>query len=145
MKVMLVLISVGQTTSAQHYVVLPSQLIPRDTVRDSVGLTNMPQQQSQSQMPSQAYANYAMGPLQASFSFRVESPTNSSIVVCYDYCFMLSDAHVAAMFPNGSSIIGVCGATTLQSIPLAGICASLLWYVDHTRSALSGCSSYCCK
>ena len=37
---------------------------------------------------------------------------------------MLSASHVAAMFTNGSSAIVACTATTLWSIPLAGICAS---------------------
>ena len=55
------LTSVGQTVLAQHDVVLPLQLILRGKVRGSVGLTNMPHQ-PQSQMPSQTYANYAMGP-----------------------------------------------------------------------------------
>ena len=35
----------------------------------------VPQQQHLSQMPLQTYANYAMGPPQIGFSFRVEPPT----------------------------------------------------------------------
>ena len=63
--------SVGLTTFGQHDVVLPPELIPRDTMWDSVGLTIEPQQQQQqSQMFSQAYANYVMGPLQVSFLFQ---------------------------------------------------------------------------
>ena len=55
--------SVGQTTSGQHDVVLLPQLILRDTVRASVGLTTLDQQQQpQSLMPHQACANYALGP-----------------------------------------------------------------------------------
>ena len=39
-------------------------------MRGSVGLfTVLQQQKPQSQMPSQAYANYAMGPPQVSFLF----------------------------------------------------------------------------
>ena len=63
--------SVALTTLGQHDVVLPLQLIQRDTMRGSVGLTTMlQQQQSQSQMPSQAYDNNAMGPSQVSFLFQ---------------------------------------------------------------------------
>ena len=66
------LIAVGQMTLGQQDVVLPPQLIQRDTWRGSAGLTCVPQQpQPQSQMSSQAYANYDMGPLQVNFSFRV--------------------------------------------------------------------------
>ena len=46
----------------QHDLVLPISLIPRDIIRGVVGFAIVPQQQPQSQMPSQAYANYAMGP-----------------------------------------------------------------------------------
>ena len=61
---------VGQTTLSQHDVVLPPKVILRDTMRGPVGLTTMPQQQQpQSQMPSQAYANFAMGPPQVAFLF----------------------------------------------------------------------------
>ena len=42
--VLLALTSVGQITLGQHDVVLQPQLIQRDTVRGSAGLTNMPQQ-----------------------------------------------------------------------------------------------------
>ena len=55
--------SVHLTTSDQHDAVLLPQLILRDTIRDSAGLITLPQQQQPlCQMPSQAYANYAMGP-----------------------------------------------------------------------------------
>ena len=46
---------VGLTALGQHSVFLPPQLILRDTMRGSAGITNVPQQQQpQSQMPSQA-------------------------------------------------------------------------------------------
>ena len=60
--------------SGQHNVVLPSLLTPKNS-RGVVGLATVPQQQPQSQMPLQAYANYAMGPPQVGFSFRTEMPT----------------------------------------------------------------------
>ena len=58
-------------------VALPLSLILKNTIRDVVGLTTVPQQQPQSQIPSQAYAKYAMGiPKGTSFFSRVESPTD---------------------------------------------------------------------
>ena len=64
------------------------------------GLTTVPQQLPQSQMPFQAYANYFMGSLQVSFSFRVEPPTNLSIYVggCSGVCFLFSGSIVDAIF-----------------------------------------------
>ena len=57
------------------------------------------QQQPQSQVPSQAYANHVLGPLQIIFSFRVEPPSDFLYVgVCHSVCFLPSGSHVAAMF-----------------------------------------------
>ena len=83
--------SVGQITSGQWDVALPPQLILRDTLRGSAGHLCVPQQR-QSQMLPKAYANYAMDPLQVSFSFRVESLNNSYImclvsVIVFAFCF----------------------------------------------------------
>ena len=117
----------GLTTLGQHDVVLLPQVFPRDTLMSSTGLTTLPQQQQpQYQMPSQAYASYAMGPVKVHFLYRVEPPTNFLFYVgfCYDLCFLLSGFHVAAMFPNGGSTIGGFGVTTLHTILLGGICAS---------------------
>ena len=58
----------------QHDVVLPPPL----TLWDSggvVGIATVLQQQPQSQIHLQSYTKYAMGPLQVSFSFRVDLPT----------------------------------------------------------------------
>ena len=64
--------SVGQMTLGQQNVVLGAQLILRDSVRGSADLTHLLQQpHTQSQISFQAYANYAMGPLQLSFSYLV--------------------------------------------------------------------------
>ena len=72
--------SVGQITLGQQDMVLP-QFIPRDILMGSGGLMHVPQQQQpQSQMPPQAYANCAMGPLQVHFSIRVEPPTDSYVM-----------------------------------------------------------------
>ena len=93
--IMLAPTSLGQATLGQHDVVLLSQVILRDTVTGSAALTIVQhQQQPQSQMPSQAYAIYAMGPPQVSFSFRVESPTDSLChvswsVIVFAVCFQV--------------------------------------------------------
>ena len=80
----------------QQDVFLPPPLMPRDT-RGVVGLTTVPQQLLQSLMPFQAYANYAMVPLQVHFSFRVKPPTYLSRYLgvytrntfngCFFHCF----------------------------------------------------------
>ena len=49
-------------TFGQYDMVLPPYLIPRDTVRGVASLATVPQQQLQSQIHSQLYANYAVGP-----------------------------------------------------------------------------------
>ena len=60
--------------SGQHDVVMPPLLTLRNS-GSAVGLDNVPQQQPQSKMPLQTYANYAIGPTQVGFSFRVEPTT----------------------------------------------------------------------
>ena len=85
--------SVGLAVLDHHDVVLPPQLIPWDTMRDSVGLTTvLQQQQSQSEMPCQAYANYAMGPLQMNFLSQLSLPPYSLcfmfvLVIVFVFCF----------------------------------------------------------
>ena len=74
----------------QDVVLLP-QLIPRDMIRGFAGPMNVLQQQPQSQMPSKAYAYYAMGPPHLSFSFKVEPPL---ICVSYVRCQFPSVCHV---------------------------------------------------
>ena len=79
--------------SGQHDVVLPWPLIPRNS-GGVVGLATVLQQQPQSQMPFQAYANYALGPLQVHSFFRVEPPT-VFVFIClvsvmvYAFCFLV--------------------------------------------------------
>ena len=55
------------TDSGKNDVVLPPPLIQVDTVKDVAGSTTVPQPQPQSQIPSQAHANYAMGPSWVNF------------------------------------------------------------------------------
>ena len=63
--VIMTVIFVSLAGFGQHGVVLLPQLILRDTIRGSVGLTTVPQQQPcMLQMPSKAYANWLMVPLQ---------------------------------------------------------------------------------
>ena len=92
-------------------------------MRGCADLTNMPQQQQpQPHMPSQAYANFAMGSLQVCFSFRAEPPNNSYVMCwCLLWCFLLSGSHMATVFNYGDSTDGLCNTATLQSLPFAGI------------------------
>ena len=55
-------------TSGQHDMALSPLLKPRYS-GGVVVLATVPQQQPQSQMPLQAFANYVMGPAQVGFSF----------------------------------------------------------------------------
>ena len=62
--------SVGQTSLGQYDVVLMPLLILRDIVGVLLASPLCPSNKKpQYQMPSQAYASYAMGPLQVSFLF----------------------------------------------------------------------------
>ena len=61
--------TMGLLALSQHDVDLLLLLILRDTVRGSVCLTNLPQQQQpQSQMPSKTNATYAMDPCSSELS-----------------------------------------------------------------------------
>ena len=112
-------------TLGQNDMVLTPLLIPRE-IRNVVDLTTVPQQQPQSKMHLQPCANYAMGPLQVNFSFRVEDPTKLLICigVYFGVCFLLSGIMLDAIFLNGGSTIKVCTIAAFWSIPMAGICAS---------------------
>ena len=79
--------------SGQHDVVLPPQLIPRDKMRGYVG-THHCATEATTSVPHfiPGYANYAMGPPQVTFSFRVEPPTDSLchmlvLVLVFAFCF----------------------------------------------------------
>ena len=114
-----------------------------ETMMGSISLTIMTQQQQpQSQMPSgicqlchwSSIGKYLFQSW-ASHCFLM-----SCVGFCYGVCFLLSGSHVTAVFTNWGSTIGVCDTSTLWSLPLLGICASLWWSVVHTKSALIGCS-----
>ena len=82
-------------TSGQHDVVLSPLLMPRHS-GSVVGLATVPQQQPQSQMPLEAYANYAMGPPQVGFPFRVKPSTTLDFYmfgVCSVVCFNTFRCH----------------------------------------------------
>ena len=83
-------VAVDLAVSGQPEVVLPPQLLPGDTIRGYAGLTTvLLQQQSQFQMPSEACANYSLGPFQVIFSLRVEPPTHSFVIyLCLLWCLL---------------------------------------------------------
>ena len=109
----------------QHGMVPPPPLMLRGS-GGVLGSVSLPQQQTPSSMPPLAYANYAMGPPQVGFFFRVKSPT----IFCYMFgvysgvCFLLLGAELDAIFTYGGSTIRVCILPTLWSLPMAGICAT---------------------
>ena len=111
----------GSNNIRSETVVLPGQLIPKDMVRISVSLTSMLQQQQlQSQMPSQAYANYAKGLTLVNFQFQCSAShwfIVSYVGDCYCVSFLLSGSHVDSMFISGDSTLAVCNITTLLSRP----------------------------
>ena len=95
-------------TSGQHDVILLPSLTPRHC-GSVVDLASMPQQQLSFQIPLQAYTNYAMGPSQAGFSFRVGPPTILYFCmsdVCSGVCFLLSGATLDAISPTGAQLLG---------------------------------------
>ena len=103
----------------QHDEILPPPLIVRGMVKDSVGLAPvLQQQQSWSQIPSQTYANYAMGPSQVSFLSEFSLPLISYFGACYGVCFLLSGSHVSVMFTNGGLTIRICTTATPWSVSL---------------------------
>ena len=131
--------------ASKHAVVLPPPLTPRLS-GGIVGFASVPQQQPPSQMPLKAYANYAMGPPQVGFSFRVEPPSVIYFyvfAVCSGVCFLLSGVMLDAIFTYGGSTIGVYTIATLLSLPMADICATWQWPLAHTRYTQSGCSLHC--
>ena len=67
------------------------------------------------------YTSYA-GPLQVSFPFSASSVICLVFVMVFTFCFLVPMC--CAMVTFGGSVFGICDTTTLQSLPLAGICAS---------------------
>ena len=65
------------------------------------------------------------------------------VSACNGVCFLFWGYHVAAIFTNEGSTVGICSAAALWSILLAGMCAYWWWSVAHTRSALGGWSFHC--
>ena len=129
--------------SAQQNEVLPPPLVSRDT-RIVVGLTTVLQQVPQSQRPSQDYANYAMGPPQVSFSFRVEPLTNCLYIWCLFWC-MLSPFRFqcGCLFHLwGLNCWGLHHHSPLEQTHgrHMGILV-MVW--GHTRNALNGFSLHC--
>ena len=144
--VIMVPISVGKTILDQPDMVLLPQYITRDIISSSVGCTS-PLCHSNSNLSLRCLLRHM--PTMACvlhrwvFSFRVEPPTNSYVIiwVCYGVCILLPGSHVTVMFTNGGSNVGVCHTTSLWSKPLEGICTNWWWSVAHARYVLSGCTS----
>ena len=105
-------------TLGQHDVDLLAPLMLRDT-GSVVGLNTVLQQLPQSQVSCQAYANYAMDPLQVSFSSQIEPFTDLLIYVsvCCGVYFLLLGTML------GAQPLGFHHCSPLN-IFMAGICAS---------------------
>ena len=98
--------SMDLTALCLHDGVLPKQLFHSNTMKSFVGLTTVPQQQQpQSQIPSQAYGNYVMGPCQVSFLFSELRYSLIPYAVCYCLLWCLPPSS------HGGSTIGVCSST----------------------------------
>ena len=97
------------------------------------------EQQHQCQMPSQAYANDAMGP-EVSFSFRVGSPTHLPMLVfVVEFAFYFQIPIWLPFLPMGLNLeFGT--IATLQSIIKGGISVSRYWMMAYIRGPLSSCS-----
>ena len=123
--------------SVQHDVVLPPPLILRHTIRGDIGLAFVPQKHPQFQMPSQAYANYAMSPAQVScFFFNVECPTDFLILVyvtvltfCFPVPLWLPCAPMGTQ-PLGFVPLQSCGAYPWQAYMSPG---TGLWSIPRVH------------
>ena len=83
MTLMMAPTSMSLAAVLSHDLALPAPLIPRDTLRDVVGLATLLQwQQPRSQMPSQANASYAMD-LQGEFS--LSELSHPPISLCWGF------------------------------------------------------------
>ena len=138
--------SVDQSTSGEHGVVLSPQVILRDTVRVLLVLfcrnNNLISRCLLRHKPTMPWVLCRW----VSLSESSLPPIHFLYVgVCYGVCSLLSGSHVAVVFTNGGSSVGVCSITTLQCTTLVGVSASWWWSMAHTRSALSGCFSHCFK
>ena len=97
-----------QITLGQHDVVLLPLFIPGDTVGSSAGLTTMPQQQLQCQIPSQTYANYALV-LPRYISLSELSLPRISYVMCWCLlwcCFLFQVPMWLPCSPMGTQLLG---------------------------------------
>ena len=111
-------------TSGQHDVVLPALLTLRYS-KSVVGLATVPQQKPPSQMPLQAYANYALGAPQVGFSFKVEPSTILYFIylvyiLVSAFCFQVPCWMQYS--PMGAKLLGF--EPLLCSLSVAGICAT---------------------
>ena len=115
-----------------------------DAAKDVVGFAFLPQQQLVPQMGpqycksfiTQAYSNYAMDPSQVIFSL---SELSLPLIFYVDvtvfafYCQVLMWSQVT---PMGHSHL-IFTTATLWNRPVAGMCASWCWCLDHARSVVN--------
>ena len=107
----------------------------------------MPQQQQpQSHMATQAYANNAMGTLQVSFSFKVEPPTDSLChmlvsVMVFDFCFQVSmwlqllgfiTPQPFGVYPWHAYVPHGDGLWSMPGMPLMAALSSMEYQATHT-------------
>ena len=110
----------------------PLPLMPRDT-RGVVSPATVLQQQPQSQMPPQAYANYIMVPLMVNFFFRVEPLIDLPIHVgiCYGVCYLLSGAILDASLPMGRQLLALHHCIPLHYTHVRHICILVMVIDQH--------------
>ena len=129
-------------SSYQKDMVLPPLLMPLDT-SGVIGIPTVSQQLPQSQVIFQAYADYTIGPLYVSFSFRVEPPTHLYIYVgiCSGVCFLLSGSMWMLFPPMGLNCWGLPHCSPLEHACGRHIC--ILVMVQDPYHPLGGCFLYC--
>ena len=127
--------SVG-SKRAQHDMVLPMQMILRDTMRDSFDTTSTSVSDAFPGILKLCHV-FSTGEI---FLSGLSLPLihMSYVRVCLVSKFLLSGSREAAMLTNWGSPIWVCNTTTHCSVPLASI-----WSMAHTRSAPSAWF-FCC-
>ena len=121
MNVVMAPTSIDPAAASEQHDVLPPPQILRDTIRHVVGLINASQKQPQLQMPSQAYANYAMVLIRWVFLLEGWVPHQFLYFgVCYCVCFLLSGSECGCHIHNVGLTVGVCTTATHWSIPMVG-------------------------
>ena len=113
----------------QEGVVLPPPLVLMDTVRCAVGFATVPHP-PESQVSSQAYANYARDHLQMSLLFQSwVSYSFLYVVVCYGVCSLIQVLMWLPFSPMGASPLGFTPPQPFRVYPLqACVLVCCLWH-----------------